>query len=135
MIRRPPRSTLFPYPPLFRSRPALHISTATLIIGTSLITISAVWLLLRYARLLSREISALISLCEAAREAGRRPALGRLRCMDGRFTNDPGKRPRSARSSAHIADRTKPPSGANLLPATSGAGFDAARIFARAHQT
>src|SRR2546425_517445 len=80
------------------ARPALHSSTATLIIGTSLITISAVWLLLRYARLLSREISALISLCEAAREAGRRPALGRLRCMDGRFTNDPGKRPRSAQT-------------------------------------
>src|SRR5437016_10045894 len=51
------------------ARPALHSSTATLIIGTSLITISTVWLLLRYARLLSREISALISLCEAARRS------------------------------------------------------------------
>ena len=31
MIRRPPRSTLFPYPPLFRSEPASAASLAGLI--------------------------------------------------------------------------------------------------------
>src|SRR5256886_15570078 len=37
MIRRPPRSTLFPYPPLFRSRPATARCVADLLVSARVV--------------------------------------------------------------------------------------------------
>src|SRR2546430_15949639 len=53
MIRRPPRSTLFPYTTLFRSVPVV------------LVSIGAVWLALKYDRVIPRPVARLAALAMA----------------------------------------------------------------------